>query len=54
MAEGAGQFAPVSAAQGVAVVFDQPQAVLFGKSGDCIQIERIAESVGKKDRLCFR
>ena len=44
----------VSAAQGVAVVLDEPEIVLIDQIHDGGEVERDAHCVGHHDRLCFR
>ena len=43
-------FAAVRRSQGIAAILDQPEVMAFRKVGDRVEIERIAQGVGKHYR----
>jgi len=53
VAESAGKFISVGGAQGVAVIFDEPEIVLIDEIHDSGEAERDAHRVGHHDRFCF-
>jgi len=54
VAEGTGEFIVIGGAEGVAVVFDEPEIVLIDQIHDGVEVEWDAHRVGHHDRLCFR
>ncbi len=53
VSESPGVSAVVSAAEGIAVVFDEPEVVFFAKLGDGSKVEGVSQSVGEDDGLGF-
>jgi len=53
IAECAGEFVVVAAAEGVAIVFDEEKVVLFAELGDGGEVERITECVRHEDGFGF-
>src|SRR5574344_121104 len=51
IAPGAGETAVVFGTEGVAVVLDEPKAVLLAEGGDGLEVERIPEGMGKHHGL---
>ena len=53
IAECAGWFAIVRAAEGVTIVLDEPELVLFAKIDDGREVERISQGMGENDGFGF-